>query len=337
MGRKVEIDLEYSNYIVAPPVQPKQLYGNACSSDEITIKSWLDTWVKNVKANHKHFGSFKDHGLGQLFNAHKGLPCILAGSGPSLAYNGGQLKDRAGIPLISCLHNFHFFEDRDIKVDYYVSLDAGPVVLEEIAEGGAQDEQWYWERTKDCTLIAYIGSDPRLFEKWQGKIYLYNAPVPSQEYKDAVNAIEPFNTIVSNGGNVLGACLYIAKGIFGCLTTAFVGADFCFGYDKRFHGWDSKYDKVMGHCIRAVDVFGNKVLTWQSYANFKQWFDWVALTVPGLYVNCTEGGTFGAYYEGNIMHIKQMALEEFISMCDMSRHLKLQCMEPNAPAEHVLF
>lgn len=314
------------------------MYSTACQADDITVKSWRDTWISNVKKNHALLGSFKEHSVGKLWGLcrDKG-PAIIAGSGPSLKHNGAMLKDRGDIPLISCLHNFHFFEDNGVEVDYYVSLDAGPVVLEEISEGGQHDEAYYWEKTKDRTLVAFIGSDPRLLEKWQGKIFVYNAPVPDNAYKEEIDKVELFHTYISNGGNVLGACLYLAKGIMGANPIAFVGADFSFSYDKKFHGWDSKYDKDIGHVLRTNDIYGNKVFTWQSYYAFKNWFDFIALKVPGIYINCTEGGTFGAYPDGNIMAVKQMDLQDFIDMQHMCDKIKEQCLEPEKLQNLVLF
>jgi hypothetical protein len=337
LGRKTEIILEYQNYIEALPVAPKELYGRACSSDGVTIDSWRKTWLDNTRANKKRFGSFKDQSIGKLYLKERYKPAIIVGSGPSLSVNGSLLKERSGIPAISCLHNFHFFEDRDIHIDYYVTLDAGPVVIEEVSEGGKLTEKEYWERTKSKTLIAFVGTDPKLFEKWQGKVYFFNAPVPDQAYQKELNEIEPFHAYISNGGNVLGACLYFAKGWLGCNPIAFLGADFAFGYDKKFHAWDSKYDANLGYVLKAVDVYGNKVLTWQSYANFKAWFDYVAVQVPGIYVNCTEGGTFGAYPEGNIMAVKQMELSQFLKMYQMPDHLKPQVEDPSVPSNVILF
>jgi hypothetical protein len=335
--RKAEIILEYQNYIESPPVAPAQLYGNACSSDTVTVETWRKIWINNVKANHARFGSFKDHSVGALFGSKKFQPAVIAGSGPSLGCNGEKLKDRGEIPLISCLHNYQFFEDRDVHVDYYVTLDAGDVVVEEVYEGGKKTPDEYWESTKNKTLVAFIGTSPKLFEKWQGKVYFYNAPVPDAEYIAELEKLETFNTYMSNGGNVLGACLYLAKGILGCNPIAFVGADFSFGYNKKFHAWDSKYDAKLGYVIKAIDVFGNKVLTWQSYFNFKNWFDYIALTVPGIYINCTEGGTFGAYPDGNLMAIKQMALVDFIEMYLMHQQLRASCEKPELDEKRLLF
>lgn len=337
MGRKIEITLDYQNYIEAPPYTGEQLYGNASKNDGVTVNAWRSTWISQIKTNKKRFKSFKDHGVGKLFNQYALRPCIIAGAGPSLKFNGHLLKERGDIPLISCLHNFHFFEDRDIKVDYYVTLDAGDVTIGEVSEGGEHEPQWYWDRTKDKTLIAYIGTNPTLLDKWQGEVLFYNCPVPDDEFKKELDEIEPFYTYVSTGGNVLGASLYLAKGIFGANPICFVGADFCFSYDKKFHAWDSKYDANLGNVMRTVDVYGNKVLSWASYLGFKSWFEFVAMRVPGIYINCTEGGTFGAYPEGNIMAVKQMELSDFFEMYSLNRHIKDQSLKPDEAKHVVLF
>lgn len=340
--RVVTLTLDYQNYIERPPIKPQQMYGAACSSDTITIDTWRKTWIDQTTANHQFFGNFKDHSLGQLYNINKNKPAVIVGSGPSLAYNGHLLKNREGILAISCLHNYHFFEDQEIPIDYYVSLDAGPVVLDEVSEGGKKTPDEYWESTQDKTLLAFIGSHPDLFKKWKGKVYLFSAPVPDQAFIDNLKSLEPFYANVSNGGNVLGACLYIAKGFFGSNPIAYVGADFCFSYPSpekghQFHGWESKYDKTIGNVMRGYDVFGQKTITWQSYFNFKNWFDFIALQVPGIYINCTEGGMLGAYPEGNLMAIKQMALEDFLGMYQLNSVLKDVCADPAHPENRLLF
>jgi hypothetical protein len=265
------------------------------------------------------------------------MPAIVAGSGPSLAGNAAQLKDRGKILLISCLHNFHFLEDLGVKADYYVSLDAGPVTISEVSEGGKLTEEEYWERTADHTLLCYIGTHPDLLKKWRGKVYFFNCPIPDAATSAGIEAVERFNTHIGSGGNVLGGCLYIAKAIFGCSSIAFVGADFCFSYQNKFHGWDSKYDANVGQCVPLTDVYGIKRKTWPTYANFKAWFEHVASNVPGTYYNCSEGGCLGSYPEGNIAAFKYIDLAQFFEIYHMNKHTKAQCENPETLNVTMLF
>lgn len=338
MIKNVEMIFEFKNTIPKAPQEPKDMYKQACSNDTITISSWRPTWIGNFKANKEKFGNFKDHGLGKLFgiNAHK--PAIVVGSGPSLKNNIEELKNvPKGIPIISCLHNYQYMVDNGIDVDYYVSLDAGAVVIEEISEGGKLTHDEYVESTKNKKLIAFVGSNPKLFENWKGEVFLFNCPVPDDEYHKQTKAIEEFHTLVSTGGNVLGAATYIAKAIFGSNPICFMGADFSFSYTRGFHAWPSKYDASLGEAMRAVDVWGNSVLTWPSYYNFKVWFDWLCSSVPGIYINCTEGGLLGSYPEGNIAPIRQMLLKDFIWMYSMHEEMRAQCEQPDILDQKILF
>lgn len=337
MVRKAEIILEYQNVIPHAPVHPSQLIQQAASNDGATVSTWRAQWVGQMKANKEKVGAFKDHSIGGLHGKHQYMPAILAGSGPSLAGNVDKLKERGGIPLISCLHNFHFLEDHGVKADYYVSLDAGSIVLGEVSEGGKLTEDEYWARTKDHTLLAYVGSSPELIERWQGRILFFNCPVPDVDVRNEMDQVERFNCHVVSGGNVLGACLYIAKAILGCAAVAFVGADFCFSYDHKFHGWNSKYDANIGQCVPLTDVYGIKRKTWPTYANFKAWFDWVASTIPGTYYNCSEGGCLGSYPEGNIQAFHYMDLEHFFAMFHMNQNTKANFENPELELVHILF
>lgn len=336
MLKNIDIDLEYQPYISAAPQSPSDLYQRACASDGVTMNTWRDIWINNIKENHKLRGPFKEHGLGKLFHSAYQRPVICVGSGPSLKDNVDDLKDTKGMTVLSCLHNYHFLEDKGIKPDYYVTLDAGEVTIEEVSEGGSKTSQEYFDSTRDKKLIAFIGTSPKLVEKWQGEIYWYNAPIPDKDIVKAIDEVEPFRTYVSNGGNVLGACFYTAKAIMGANPIVFVGANMAFSYNKKFHGWASKYDKTLGKAERAVDVFGMPVWTWGSYFQFKCWFESRFMAVPGIYINATEGGILGAYPGGNIEHLRQMALSDVIKMYSLSFDVKEQCVNPETNMEKVI-
>jgi len=329
MRKMIEMDLELMPYIQTPEQDAKQLYGNACSNDEVTVESWRDIWIDQTRENHKLFGPFKDRNVGSLFGKHQGGSCLVAGAGPSLANNIEDLKNKGDIPLISVLHNFHYMIDNDIKVDYFVNLDAGKdITLEEVSEGGEHDHDYYLEKSKDYTLLAFVGSSPKLLKAWQGEILFFNAPIPDKRITDAIEEIEPLHTFVSNGGNVLGACVYLAK-VMGAMNVGYLGADLCFSYTKKFHPWKNKYNEKLGKANRVLDIFGNSVFTWQSYHNFKSWFEYVSLVVPGIWINCTEGGTLGAHHTGNIMSIQQWTLKHFINAYTLNKGIEYQYKNPS--------
>jgi hypothetical protein len=339
LAKTAQIQCEYQPYIDAPPREKASLYGQACSNDKPTVDMWAETWIRNAQTNFAKYGSFRNNSIGTLWGKWRNKGAIVIGSGPSLKENAaGLLKKDDGIPVISCLHNFHFLEDLGVKVDYYVSLDAGAIVIGEVSEGGSKTPDEYWAMSKGKTLLCYIATDPGLLAKWQGDVLFFNCPVPDQHVmEETEKTTEVFRTYVSSGGNVLGAATYIAKAILGANPIAFMGADFSFSYANKFHGWDSKYDRSMGACLRVTDVYGNSVKTWQSYNNFKSWFDWVAESVPGLWINCTEGGTFGAYQTGNIRSVRQMDLADFIRMQSLCEETRDQCENPTTEVRKILF
>lgn len=325
------IALEFQPNLLQAPIPQEQAYKEACASDNATINHWEKTWLANIKANKAKYGSFGKNSAGILWGKGECQPAIIAGSGPSLKYTAAKLKDRPrNMLLISCLHNFHYLEDCDAKVDYYVTLDAGPITIKEVTEGGTKDPKAYWDMTKNRTLIAFIGTDPELLEKWQGKVLFYSAPIPDENLMKKIKEIENFQVYIESGGCVLGTSLFFAKGILGCQTTIFVGSDFSFSTEPktRFHSWDSSYDANLGLTIKTVDIFGNAVKTWRSYYNFAQWFNVVAQRVPGIYINASEGGILGAYREGNIIAIKQMWYDDMIDLFRLHKHKMEFCKDP---------
>lgn len=343
--KTAEVVLEYQPLIPQAPSSQDDLYKRACSNDKGTVDHWQEQWLSNIKFNKARFGSFAEHSAGKFFGANKYMPAIVAGSGPSLKHNAAKLAERDTIPLVSCLHNFHLFEDLGLETDFYVSLDAGEVTVEEVSEGGKHDEEYYWQQTEKRTLIAYIGTHPTLLEKWRGQVYFFNAPVPNQEFMKRLDEIEKFNLFMSNGGNVLGGCLYFAKAILGCASIIFTGADFSFGYPTitdgdvkhKFHSWDSKYDKKMGQTLRVTDIYGNKVHTWPSYYNFKHYFDWFAGNVAGTYINATEGGCLGAYAQGNIAQFKYMDLEDALKEFQAFKQIQEPAENPGVDYRKLLY
>jgi hypothetical protein len=330
--------LEYQPYIPGPPQGKEALWHNAVRSDEVTVKAWHDIWVRNTEENSK-VSNFAENSAMATHHACRYQPVIVAGSGPSLKKNWKMLVEeasdsnhpgRCGIKMVSCLHNFGFMEDRDLMGpdDYYITLDAGEITLSEVTEGGKDhDPDWYWERTANRTLIAYHAAYPALIKKWKGKILWFTTPFSSLDVGKALgqwvdwSKVPAFNV----GGCVLGAAWYFSRALLGCSVPIMIGADFSFGYDRKFHAWQSQYDSKFSGVMPWTDVYGNRVWTWRSYFGFKSWLDHQAMGGQGnnaqLMINATEGGILGSYADGNIQQIIQMDLKRAMHMFNCSAGL----------------
>jgi hypothetical protein len=332
------------------PLTPEELLAgelvSLCRSRNSGILScWREIWLSNIRANKERFGLFRDRSIGQIWGRARNTPAVCVGSGPSLAKNIGDLwrAKEQGIPLLSCLHNYQMLEDRGIKPDYYVTTDGGSVVVDDMVLGGRLTPAEYFASTKDKTLLAYIGTHPSLFDHWQGNVLFYNCPLESTESRSfdlEVAEIEPFYAHVSAGGNVLGASVYIAKAIMGANPIALVGADFSYSPEGNF------YPQAVNQEIEGLgplrsssvpNIYGVPVNTTEAYYGFKVWFDWVATSVRGQLINCTEGGIFGAYPDGQLSSVPVVPLAQFFANYRTHELTYSQACDPTLVSRFVAF
>jgi hypothetical protein len=310
--------LSFQGTIDAPPVSKEQMYGQSCQNDAVTVNHWSKIWLDHTKINASKF-DIMNNTVMLDYGKYAYRPVICAGSGPSLKKNAHLLTTKPDeIGLVSCLHNFAYFIDLGIKCDGYVNLDAGDITIPEMSQGGKHPADYYWNATKDCTLIATPVSKPELLDRWQGRILFFKAPVPDMAYMIEEQKVCPLEVYFNVGGNALGAAYYHARAILGGTPIVFVGADFSFDYTRKFHSWESPYDKQFSGVTPCTDVFGNRVYSWPSYVNFAQWFIHQSMggngNNPAMFINCTEGGILGAFPNGNLASIKQMALIDFLAI-----------------------
>lgn len=334
MFRNITIDLRYQPIIEGPPPSQGDIMQTACRGDKPTMDRWRDTWIKYANENKERFKIFGDYSAGKLYNINRNKPAIICGSGPSLKESIPALKENRKLdhPLmtVSCLHNFGYFEDEGCHADYYLTLDSGDIIFQDVYESRKESEAFYWEKTKGKKLFASIMSPPKIFDLWQGEIYLFNIMMPDPALQATIQSVERFSHYFSCGGNALGACLYAAKALMGSDLIHFVGADFCFDYDDKFYSYKTHYDNV-GQYIDWRDVYGMPRKTWGSYLGFKFWFDWIAVHVPGRYINCSEG-ILGAYQEGNIRQFQYMSLEDALLPYKIPERVYIEQRDPQNPA-----
>jgi hypothetical protein len=321
MIKTIDIDVTYRPLIDRPPETQGNLFQRAASNDTATVERWRDIWVEYAKKTKERFGSFADRSIGKLYGVNRMKPVIICGSGPSLKSSIDALKENANsehpVMVVSCLHNFGYFQDEGFHAYYYMTLDSGEITVADVFEGRKEAPEHYWNATKGKKLLATISTHPKLFDLWQGDIILFNVMIPNLEIQTKLQEVERFTHYVSPGGNALGGCFYAAKAIFCSDPVMFVGADFCFDTNNQFHSYKTHYDDLGGY-VMWPSVFSEiNRKTWASYLNFKFFFDHCAMKIPGTYINCSEG-LLGAYPEGNLKQFKYCSLKDallpYISM-----------------------
>ena len=293
--------------------------------------------MDNIIENVKRFDA-DNNMVDKEYGKHAYHPAIIVATGPSLKKNIDDLGScPEEIPVLACLHSYAMMIDHNIKASY-VTLDAQKIVIDEMAQGGTKSADYYWDSTKDHTLYAGLVSPPELIEKWKGKVLWYNAMIPDHWYMSELPKQTKNRWIYSVGGTTYGAVFYHAAYMWGCNPIACVGADFCFDYTRKFHPFDSPYDAKFAGVVPCTDVFGNRVWAWPSYQNFKAWFEFQAMGGQGDHnlqiINCTEGGTLGAYPQGNIIAIKQMRLRNFVDSYTRWGKLKKTVDDATARGEY---
>lgn len=339
LATSVQMMLSYQPYVTQAPINKQQQWDQACSSDKVTSESWRDLWLEYIGENVRENGA-DDRTVGDMYGDHACLPCLCVASGPSLKRNFDQVREvPERIPVISCLHSFHKFVDSDTRCNAFVTLDAGDVVIKELSEGGRHPEQYYWDATKDHTLIAGLVTPPDLIRRWKGEVRFFNATIPDDRFMEEMPKITKNQWVYSVGGNTFGAAMYHAAWVWGCRELALVGADFAFDYMHKFHPWDTDYDQKFAGLVPCTDVYGNRVYSWPSYQNFRMWTEFQAQGSFANHhvriVNCTEGGTLGAYPHGNVMWVQQMTLRDWVDQGKRWESYKPK-MEERGPGNYMV-
>lgn len=339
LENSVQMMLAFQPYVTQAPINKEQQWDQACSSDKKTSEAWSDTWLKHIEQNvNEHEADTRT--VGDMFGDFAYKPCLCVASGPSLKRNFHMVKELPeDIPVISCLHSFHKFIDTGTRCDAFVTLDAGDIVLTEMSEGGQHPEQYYWDATADHTLVAGLVTPPELIKRWKGKVRFFNATIPDEVFMNRMPKITKNQWVYSVGGNTFGAAMYHAAWVWGCRELALVGADFAFDYMHQFHAWDTPYDQQFSGLVPCTDVYGNRVYSWPSYQNFRMWTEFQAQGSFANHhvriVNCTEGGTLGAYPHGNVMWVQQMTLADWVDQSVRWRKYKEE-VERRKPGEYLV-
>lgn len=278
------------------------------AQNERTLAHWRHAWIANARVNREERGPFGAHSVLELWGRGRG-PALCLGAGPSLesAVDDLRVAQRKGMRVLSCLRSFSFLESASISPDYYVTLDASPLITNHITDA-------LIERTIDKTLVAHVSTDPDVLRRWRGRILFFASPPQEASLSEEYDKIERFNVFVESGGNVFGSCVYIAKAILGANPVVLLGADLSFPPKGDSYAGGSPREDEDPILDGLTDICGAPVSTIPQYYAHKLWLDDVCSRVPGIWINCSEAGIVGAVPGGmNLTSPINMSLRRFLA------------------------
>lgn len=322
-------------------------------ANDITLYSWRNDWLKNMKDNLDYFGYFnRDHSVKVFFNELIKESIILVGAGPSLAKNIDKLKvaKEKGIKIMAAHHAIMYLsqEQYQIKPDYVVMLDAGCMWGDYTKHEGMD--------FKDVPLLVDQTCNCEQLKAWEGPKFFYKSTQPETGSiakflkMEMERIIDPLKqgSLIEVGGHAMGAMMSLARGVMRAETLVIVGADYCFSPEtKKFYPFDMKIDNEVdgkyfgaeGKTLPAAppaqgmifDIFGNMVETNGAYLTFKNVMDnAIKANVQATMqtaerfeiINACEGGALGALKGGLSKWMQYLCLDDAVEYIIAKKAIK---------------
>lgn len=208
------------------------------------------------------------------------IPVIIVAAGPSLDKNIHQLKLAQGKAFIIAVDSaIRMLEKYNIKPDAYVTLDAiKPAVLFE-------------NKIAKETPIFYCGhSSYNNIKDLQGKkIFIDAEPFMGNVLKSRGKEAGE----ISPGGSVANAAFAIAQFV-GFKNIIMVGLDLAFAEDKKHasvvYNEKSVKEEESSKYTYVDGIHGEKLLTYQNFILYKEWYERKLENSDVKMINATEGG-----------------------------------------------
>lgn len=280
------IKLQYSDFfpdiinIISKSIKEIQVYLNLNFNTAIAASA---VFQRNIMINATQ--TLRNPGITSVFDKFKNRPVFIVAPGPSLEKNGHLLKKVMGKELIiACDTAVQPLQRMGVKPDIITTIDFQ--ILNFYKLRGVNTSNSALAISLDASYFIPADNPGQTFNFFHSK---------------EINAIfEYFHGsigIMSSGGSVLTDCISIAHKA-GANPLVFVGVDLSFPGDKYYiegtfdDGATTEKVKNKGfNFIEIEDIYGEKVLTYESFYNFLTWIGaFIKINNSIKFIDATEGG-----------------------------------------------
>ncbi len=266
------------------------------------VKSWIDNFMTNLPVVHGRYG------IASLLDTLQGVPVIIVGAGPTLDRNIKQMRGlEKKACIISCDSTLKALIENGIIPHIVLTTDSKARVKDFI-EGVDISEMCFVVDTFTHPDTA------NLLTEEAGRVYWYNTlPVNNCPFTGALNSWTGFIGNLGTGGCVATSAWWFATQMLGASPDILVGLPEAF-YDpaEMYASAVTKTIETEPYTtkpVRDIDIFGEPCWTFPALQSFAFWFQDIFMQLPGIHVNCSEGGIL----KENILNMPlQKAIELFM-------------------------
>ncbi|MDD5239984.1 MAG: DUF115 domain-containing protein [Candidatus Nanoarchaeia archaeon] len=248
-----------------------------------TKRCLVDKWYVNRFVNAKRPSL---HGK-SLIDAHRGLPGMVVGAGPSLAGQLEKLRSLQGkVVTIAASTAMEILHTHEIRPTYAIAIDQDP-----ITSGG---------------LHEHLDSDvPLIFD---GQIAQNSLEYKGPKVQMRLNVNQYITSdlpVFESGPSVANVSVDVLHKM-GCNPIILVGMDLSYTDNKLYCGGTQFNQDIVGtQYIKMTNNKGEECLTEPSFISMRNWLEeYVARVKPEIY-NCTERGLI-------IQGCPNRSLDEFV-------------------------
>lgn len=278
-GRKVQYDKICENI-----AKYKALFEVNIGTQVGMGKHFMNSLMDNVPE------IIKKHGVNELKDIYKDMPCVCISPGPSLKKDIDNLKvNRDKAIYIAVDSVTPFLMEHDFLPDFICGIDP----LEDNARLFTDP------RLKDVPLIAIMQYTPEVIRTYPGQIFI-SSQYGNQIYQWLGSHWDDRGVIDCPGGSVSHFALGIAE-YLGCNPISIIGQDLCFGINPEDGYYCSNIGEILDLPDKPLDrkqgglpiknMHDEDVFTTGIFIAFKMWLEakFEAMKTKKIY-NLSDGG-----------------------------------------------
>ena len=251
-----------------------------------TVEQRIKGWVDNLKANLKYLQG--GYGIVSLIGTLANVPVIVVGSGPTLDWNITALQGLETKAMIICAGSaLAALQNAGVHPHFALMSDSWANNLRSL--NGVDIPKY------NFVVDSFV--HPIIAEALQGAKRLYWYHTPTIEGCPFTGALKEWTGFI--GEMASGGCGLTAAWSLGSTVCA-GNPDILVGVPEAYYDPHQHYAKVVTdtHGVTTyattveitTDAQGVRCYTNKAYKSFALWFEDAFLRIPGIHINCSEGG-----------------------------------------------